>query len=278
MGRPVLHDYVSIAQEVLRLCGEESLRKSELIGEAEALLRSKGEKVRGGFKENFMAAVRDSELISRPFYGHYALAEETQTTRTLSQIRCSGPDTEKQYARDFLVRQIQKTFANPKEELRFLDFPGKEGMTNPDSVSNQLRNYFDNVYMVGLEENRHEYAEMLEIVDESGFSELLQMSAEKYFEKCWSFFDVMWLDYYGGTKKSVVESWKNMFEAEMLREPGVLAITICESGRAAFDYAEVKCLILRMGKEAGYKITAFGDHGYNQERRNPMRILVFRVS
>ena len=272
MGRPTLHDYVGIAQEVLRSCGEESLRKSELVWDAKALLRLKGEKIRGGFEYNLITAVQASDLFEQPDYGYYALA------KTLSQARCSGPDTEKQYARDFFVQQIQKTFTDPKERLRVLCLPGVEGMENPESMENQLQNHYGSVDLVGLEEKPQEYEAMYNMVGESGFSELLQMPAETYFCKHWSSFDVMWLDYYGGTKSSVIDSWQSMFEAEMLRRPGLLAITICENGRAALGMAEVKDLVLRMGKEAGYKISTFGDHGYNQGSRHPMRILVFRVS
>lgn len=285
MGRQPDIDYVGIAQKILRRCGGGPLATEELVRRAE----KQGSLGSSSYKYfNFTRAIRKSPLFNTP-RGKVSLAEKLlrttcpkkKDTQARSQICCAGPNTEKQRARDLMLEKVLKTFPRQEEVLRVLTFPGVQGLEAPFSLENQLRGRYDNVVLVGLERDREEFDEMQNTRPEGhGFSQLLHLSAERYFERHWGVFEAMWLDYYGGVTPSVVESWTQMFQKEMLSEPGILAYTSCEAARVSeqvLSLGDAKAELVKAGKGAGYKITPCGDLGYNQGSRHPMRISIFQV-
>ena len=201
----------------------------------------------------------------------------TQRPKKHNQNSWADPKSEKQDARDFLVQRIQRIFPNSETPLTVLDFLAVEGLINPNSMTHQLRGLYHHVTLVGLEAKRAVYEQMLTLYEEAGFFQIHRMSAERHFRETMAQYDVMWLDYCGGTTVYIIKSWGDMFEAKMLKAPGVLGITICEDKRSAKYNKDIITEVLRKAKTSGYELFECGGLPYNHKRANPMKLLVFRA-
>lgn len=208
---------------------------------------------------------------------------------------------EKQISREFVFKVFKKEIPKNKA-VRCLTFPAEQGLQYltskaKPSLEGLVKNHFLKADLVGIEGNARYFKKLRKTYKNAlKYMELTNEYDRTFFNKSVGQFNLLWLDYMGGTSKENREALIRALENRAFSNKSVLAITLCSTPRTIgcrslklfFRHSKDGTLesghfhwFKKRAKRLGYKVSLIEVFSYKNvdlsKKASPMKIIFYRV-
>lgn len=206
---------------------------------------------------------------------------------------------EKQKNRQW-VFNIASKLIDKNKSIKTLSFPaegGLKGLKDGSSFEGLVANHFTNAKLIGIESNKKYYNQLVKrFKSELNKIDLIRATSTVHLKER-NEYDLVWLDYFGGTDSKTIVSLRDAFQNGAFSNDCLLFVTLCKEhrgivyGTPQFLFSLSKTgtlenghyhLVKKLGAEFGYTVKMVKKFEYKNNsvssHSKPMVTIAYKIT